>query len=90
MASRAKDPNNPQDGGMDPPQVQEIFVQEGRFTAGFDTRYPQSILTGGRHYQQLATCYPIGERFHSAPVTRIAGAMESRSWTIGIRPMADL
>ena len=38
------------------------------------TRYRPSLLTGESGHQGLATGYPIGQRFHSAPVVRLADA----------------
>jgi len=76
MSTAPKDPNNPGSGGMDPAEVQAQFVQGGRFTAGFGTRYTKSLLTGDVTHQELATGFPVGERFHSYPVTRIADAHE--------------
>jgi phenol 2-monooxygenase len=32
------------------------------------------VLTGTTEYQALATGYPVGQRFHSAPVVRLADA----------------
>ncbi|WP_150459980.1 FAD-binding monooxygenase [Nesterenkonia ebinurensis] len=72
MAAGAKSPQNP--GGMDPSQVQRIFSEGGRFTAGFGTQYNPSMITAEGTYQHLAEGFPIGERFHSAPVIRLADA----------------
>lgn len=72
MGAKPSDPENPEAGGVDPAEVQRQFVQAGRFTAGFGTRYTPSLLTGPDHHQPLATGFPVGERFHSAPVRRIA------------------
>ncbi|HJX78919.1 FAD-dependent monooxygenase [Glutamicibacter sp.] len=74
MSTAPKDPNNPEAGGMDPEEVQAQFVQGGRFTAGFGTQYTKSLLTGGTTHQHLAAGFPVGERFYSSPVTRIADA----------------
>ncbi|MFZ3454207.1 FAD-binding monooxygenase [Arthrobacter sp. 7Tela_A1] len=74
MAAKPKDPANPEAGGMDAAERQAIFTQGGRFTAGFATEYPQNPITGTATYQQLATGFPVGERFHSAPVIRLADA----------------
>jgi phenol 2-monooxygenase (NADPH) len=60
--------------GFDPAQTQRYFVQHGRYTAGTATHYRQSILTGEAGYQDLARGLPIGKRFHSAPVIRLADA----------------
>ena len=60
--------------GVDPAEVQAYFVRSGRYTAGTATRYAPSMLTGAPDHQHLATGFPIGERFHSAPVVRLADA----------------
>jgi phenol 2-monooxygenase len=60
--------------GVDPAQVQQYFVRSGRYTAGTATRYRPSLLTAGPRYQHLAKALPIGMRFHSAPVIRLADA----------------
>jgi phenol 2-monooxygenase (NADPH) len=58
----------------DPVKTQKYFVKSGRYTAGTATRYGQSILTGESAYQHLAQGLVVGERFHSAPVIRLADA----------------
>jgi phenol 2-monooxygenase len=66
-----------QDGeehGVDPEEFQRYFVQQGRFTAGVATRYAPSMITAEPTYQQLADGFPVGMRFHSAPVVRLADA----------------
>lgn len=74
MAAKPKDPSNPDDGGMDAAERQAVFTQGGRFTAGFATEYPRNLLTGSRAQQHKAKGFPVGERFHSAPVIRAADA----------------
>lgn len=76
MSTAPKDPNHPEAGGMDPEEVQAQFVQGGRFTAGFGTKYTRSLLTGDTEDQALAAGFPVGERFYSSPVTRIADARQ--------------
>jgi phenol 2-monooxygenase/3-hydroxybenzoate 4-monooxygenase len=61
-------------GGVDPKEFQRYFEQHGRFTAGMGTHYAPSIICGEAAYQQLATGFVIGTRFHSAPVLRISDA----------------
>ena len=46
----------------------------GRFTAGVATKYGPSIITAEVMFQHLAEGFPIGMRFHSAPVVRLADA----------------
>jgi phenol 2-monooxygenase len=58
--------------GVDPAEFQRYFQQHGRFTAGTETRYSPSMIVGGDDHQALAAGFPIGKRFHSAPVVRLA------------------
>jgi phenol 2-monooxygenase len=58
----------------DPAETQRYFVQHGRYTAGTATRYRPGNLTGEATHQQLAAGFPVGMRFHSAPVIRVADA----------------
>jgi phenol 2-monooxygenase len=74
MATPPKDPNHPERPGIDPAELQAAFIQNGRFTAGMATQYRPSVLTGTDSHQNLATGYPVGRRFHSAPVVRLADA----------------
>jgi phenol 2-monooxygenase len=70
-------PKNPADTaseGVDPAEFQRYFVQQGRFTAGVATQYHPSIISAKPDYQHLATGLPVGMRFHSAPVIRLADA----------------
>ncbi|MCR2764306.1 FAD-dependent monooxygenase [Microbacterium sp. zg.B48] len=60
--------------GVDPDALQNHFQKQGRYTAGTATQYPPALLTGGPQWQHLAAGFPIGRRFHSAPVARIADA----------------
>jgi phenol 2-monooxygenase (NADPH) len=63
-----------EDGGPDPAKTQNYFVRSGRYTAGTATDYAPSLLTGERSYQHLAQGFAVGQRFHSAPVVRLADA----------------
>lgn len=56
------------------PRFQQYFIRHGRYTAGMSVTYPPSALTGTAESQALATGFPIGARFHSAPVIRLADA----------------
>ena len=69
-----KDPANPDAGGVDPADFQKYFVKEGRFTAGTAVHYRSSLITAEPVYAERATGFPIGMRFHSAPVIRYADA----------------
>ena len=60
--------------GVDPEEFQRYFVQQGRFTAGVATRYAPSMITATDRFQHLARGFPVGMRFHSAPVIRLADA----------------
>jgi phenol 2-monooxygenase len=60
--------------GVDPAEFQRYFAAQGRYTAGVATRYSPSVITAGSTSQHLAGGFPIGMRFHSAPVVRLADA----------------
>jgi phenol 2-monooxygenase len=62
------------DEGVDPEEFQRYFVAQGRFTAGTATRYAPSMITAEATFQHLAEGFPVGMRFHSAPVIRLADA----------------
>lgn len=64
----------PKAAGADPAEVQRYFLRKRRFTAGVETRYRPSALTGGARHQALAEGFEIGARFHSAPAIRLADA----------------
>ncbi len=55
-------------------QFQSYFKTHGRYTAGVETKYAPSLLTGSGAYQTLATGFRTGMRFHSAPVIRLGDA----------------
>ncbi|WP_073707676.1 FAD-binding monooxygenase [Glutamicibacter sp. 0426] len=54
--------------------VAEFYVRTAEFPAGFMTEYPQSSLTAGKDYQELAAGFPMGKRFRSSQVMRLADA----------------
>ena len=60
--------------GRDPAEFQRYFTAQGRFTAGVATRYIPSQVTAEATFQHLAEGFPVGMRFHSAPVVRLADA----------------
>ena len=60
--------------GVDPEEFREYFVAQGRFTAGTATRYEPSMITAQARFQHLAQGFPVGMRFHSAPVIRLSDA----------------
>lgn len=74
MAAGPRDPAHPERGGVDPDELQAYFVKSQAYTAGLGTRYPEGPLVGPATHQELAAGFPIGMRFHSAPVVRIADA----------------
>ncbi|MEU6192161.1 FAD-dependent monooxygenase [Streptomyces sp. NPDC047061] len=55
-------------------ELAEFYVKTAQFPAGFRTHYKPSMVTGEDTHQDLATGFPIGKRFHSAPVVRVADA----------------
>ncbi|RZU30823.1 FAD-binding monooxygenase [Blastococcus saxobsidens] len=71
----AKPRTSPDDeDGVDPEAFQAHFAVQGRFTAGVATHYQPSMITGTADHQSLAGGFPLGMRFHSAPVIRLADA----------------
>ena len=84
LSAPLKSPDNPQ--GVDPAEVQDYFVRSGRYTAGTATHYSGSVLGGAPIHQHLAEGFPIGQRFHSAPVVRLADA---RPMQLGHTVQAD-
>jgi phenol 2-monooxygenase (NADPH) len=61
-------------GGVDPEEFQDYFIAQGRFTAGVATRYAPSLIAAEPTFQALADGFPVGMRFHSARVIRLADA----------------
>jgi 2-polyprenyl-6-methoxyphenol hydroxylase-like FAD-dependent oxidoreductase len=60
--------------GIDPVEFERYFARQGRYTAGTTIRYDTSPLIAEPKHQDLAKGLPIGMRFHSAPVIRLADA----------------
>lgn len=58
----------------DPRAFEDAYLQITEFAQGFMTQYAPSVLTGEPAHQALARGYPIGRRFRSALVTRVADA----------------
>jgi phenol 2-monooxygenase len=54
-----------------PSELEDFYVQTHEFPAGFMTQYEPSLIVGEAAHQQLATGFPVGKRFKSAPVTRV-------------------
>jgi phenol 2-monooxygenase len=86
LAAPPRDPEHPERGGVDPAEVQDYFVRQGRYTAGVATQYRRSELTGPDDHAALAPGFQIGTRFHSAPVIRVADA---RALQLGHAARAD-
>lgn len=57
-----------------PSQIEEFYVSTAEFPSGLMTQYPPSILVAEPEHQHLATGFPHGKRFASAPVVRVADA----------------
>ncbi|MGH8116305.1 MAG: FAD-dependent monooxygenase, partial [Rhodanobacteraceae bacterium] len=74
MATRPRDPANPEATGTDPDTLRDYYARGQRYTMGIATRYPTGLLTGEGKHQSLAAGFPVGMRFHSAPVVRLADA----------------
>jgi phenol 2-monooxygenase len=55
-----------------PDELAEFYVSTAEFPAGFMTQYRHSTITGQATHQELATGFPIGKRFKSARVMRVA------------------
>lgn len=58
----------------DPEELEKFYVKTWEFPAGFMTEYRPSMITGQATHQELASGFPIGKRFHSAPVVRVGDA----------------
>ncbi|MCK9794566.1 FAD-binding monooxygenase [Isoptericola sp. 4D.3] len=57
-----------------PSALEDFYVRTAEFPAGFMTQYAPSMIVGGATHQALAPGFPIGKRFRSAPVVRVADA----------------
>jgi phenol 2-monooxygenase len=56
----------------DPDYLADFYVQTTEFLFGFMTQYQPSMIVSGQEHQELATGFPVGKRFKSAPVERVA------------------
>lgn len=54
-----------------PSELEDFYVQTHEFPAGFMTQYTPSLIVGEAAHQELATGFPVGKRFKSAPVVRV-------------------
>jgi len=71
--------------GSNTVSVKDHFIEGGTFTAGLSVQYQPSILTGKTTYQNLASGFEIGKRFHSTPVHRVGdGKIVELSETIKV------
>lgn len=59
---------------LDPGELADFYVRTTEFLFGFMTQYPPSMLVAEPTHQHLATGFPLGKRFKSAPVVRVADA----------------
>ncbi len=57
-----------------PSELEDFYVRTAEFPAGFMTEYAPSMIVGEATHQRLATGFPIGKRFKSAPVVRVGDA----------------
>src|SRR4051794_14328422 len=74
FTGRRKESGNGTGDEVDPEKFQRYFIAQGRFTAGVATRYLPSMITAQAASGDLAEGFPVGMRFHSAPVVRLADA----------------
>lgn len=58
----------------DPAEVAAFYVRTTEFLFGFMTQYAPSMVVAEPTHQALAAGFPIGKRFRSAPVVRVADA----------------
>ena len=73
-APTRQESGEPSGDGVDPEEFQQYFITQGRFTAGVATKYAPSMITAEPMFEHLAEGFPVGMRFHSAPVVRLADA----------------
>jgi phenol 2-monooxygenase len=52
-------------------ELEDFYVRTAEFPAGFMTEYAPSLIVAEATHQQLATGFPVGKRFKSAPVRRV-------------------
>jgi len=55
-----------------PEELGDYYVRTAEFPAGFMTQYHPSAIVGHAKHQGLATGFPIGKRFKSGRVVRVA------------------
>ena len=69
-----------------PSELEDFYVSTAEFPAGFMTQYAPSMLIAEAAHQGLATGFPIGKRFKSAPVMRVC---DSNPMHLGHHATAD-
>ncbi|MBV8592406.1 MAG: FAD-binding monooxygenase [Acetobacteraceae bacterium] len=74
FSARPTEPGSAGLPGVDPEEFRQYFITQGRFTGGVATKYRPSMITAEAIFQHLAEGFPVGMRFHSAPVIRLADA----------------
>ncbi len=62
--------------GTEEPRIIRQFKENLEFTGGTAVKYDASYLFAASAHQALATGQEVGRRFHSAPVVRLADAMQ--------------
>ena len=55
-----------------PSELEDFYVRTAEFPAGFMTEYSPSMIVAEATHQNLATGFPVGKRFKSAPVQRVS------------------
>ncbi len=75
MGARTLDPEHPELGGVDPAEVKAHYEKSEIQASGFGVHYEPSLVIGGTEHQELASGYPVGKRFWSAPVIRVCDAV---------------
>ncbi|MCT9821245.1 FAD-dependent monooxygenase [Microbacterium sp. W1N] len=56
----------------DPAELATYYLATAEFPSGFMTQYGPSTIVADAAHQQLAAGFPVGKRFHSAPVSLVA------------------
>ncbi|GAA4430954.1 FAD-dependent monooxygenase [Georgenia halophila] len=56
----------------DPTVLEDFYVKTAEFPAGFMVQNAPSMITAEAAHQDLATGFPVGKRFKSAPAVRVA------------------
>ncbi len=65
MAKKPEEFENPSD-------LEDFYVRTAEFPAGFMTQYTPSLIVGADDHRDLASGFPVGKRFKSAPAVRVA------------------